>query len=271
MGFIVPLLIIFVKALNTKLPFRQITVLKNRQHLTRLLSCIVLFFPILSQAELHATLTMTTNNSQRWFSKSNSNPALQANIEYQHHSGLFLGSSVSNVEFESLGYNHPSSAHVEIVPYLGWNFKLAEQWRMDVEWSRYLYNGSVFGHRADYNEYYLFLHYKDLFSARISYTDDYYNVGYHAFDYEGTAKYPITDKLEASSSFGYSQTQAALSSDYLYWNAGLTYYYKLISLDLRYMQASEINVEPALEEQKHESYNPPLLDATVVFSISLGF
>jgi len=81
----------------------------------------------------------------------------------------------------------------------------------------------------------------------------------------------LTDTLELSASFGYSQTKAVLGSDYPYWNAGFTYYYKFVSLDFRYMDATETSIDQVVVEKKHHLYDPPLIDATFVFSISVGF
>jgi uncharacterized protein (TIGR02001 family) len=229
----------------------------------------LLFFPFLCSAEVHGTLTMTTNNVGRWFTKNNNNVGLQANLDYQHSSGLFLGSSVSNIDYET--EEKDRAAHVEIIPYLGWSTKLSEQWRMDTQWSRYLYDGNIFGHQADYNEYYLFFHYQDVFTGRVSFADNYYALGNYAIDYELTGKYPLSDSFEVSASFGYSQTKPALGSDYPYWNAGITYFYEFISLDLRYRDATETSIDHAAAEKMHEQYDPPLLNATVVFSISMGF
>lgn len=226
--------------------------------------------PLISYAEVHGTLTMTTNNVSRWFTKNNNNPALQANIDYQHEdTGIYLGSSVSNINFDN--HEMTNAANVEVVPYLGWNFKFSDQWRLNTQWSRYLYDGNVFGLQADYNEFYLFLHYKDLVSSRISVSDNYYNLGNYIIDYEVTGRYPISDSLEFSTGFGYSQTHVALGSDYPYWNMGFTYFYKFLAFDLRYMDAKEIIFSPETEHTAHESYNPPLIDSTCVFSISLGF
>ena len=228
--------------------------------------------PCTSLAEFHATLTATTNNVTRWFSKSDNNFALLANIDYEHSSGLYLGSSASNIDFENETNEIESgAAHVEIIPYLGWSFNLSNAWRLDTQWSRYLYDGNVFGHPADYNEFYLFLHYQDMFSGRISFAENYYGLGDYAIDYELTGRYPLTDYLELSASFGYSQTKAVLGSDYPYWNAGFTYYYKFVSLDFRYMDAAETSIDQAVVDTKHDFYNPPLIDATFVFSISAGF
>ncbi len=231
---------------------------------------VFLFFnPSLSCAEVHATLTMTTNNVGRWYTKSNNNFALQANAEYQHSSGLFLGNSISNIDYKAK--EQRQAAQVEVMPYLGWNFKLSDQWRIDTQWSRYLYDGTIFGHQADYNEFYLFLHYQDIFSSRVSFAEDYYGLGNYAIDYEVTGKYPLADNLEFSTSFGYGQTKAVLGSDYPYWNAGFTYFYKFVAVDLRYMDATETSIDQAVVENIHEQYDPAILNAAIVFAISMGF
>ena len=243
--------------------------LKNTM-LIKILGGAFFLHPCTSLAEFHATLTGMTNNVGRWYTKSNNNPALLANIDYEHTSGLYVGSSVSNIDFEA-NETESKAAHVEIIPYLGWSFNLSKAWRLDAQWTRYIYDGNVFGHPSDYNEFYLFLHYQDMFSGRISFAEDYYGLGNYAIDYELTGRYPLTDTLELSASFGYSQTKAVLGSDYPYWNAGFTYYYKFVSLDFRYMDATETSIDQAVVEKKHERYDPPLIDATFVFSISVGF
>ncbi len=226
--------------------------------------------PCTSYAEFHGTLTGTTNNAVRWYTKSDNHPAVLANIDYEHSSGVYIGSSVSTIDFESKE-SDSDAAHIEIIPYLGWSHSLSNTWRVDAQWTRYLYDGNVFGHPADYNEFYLFVHYQDMLSGRISFAEDYYDLGDYALDYELTGRYSLTDYLELSAGFGFSQTKAVLGSNYPYWNAGVTCYYKFVSLDFRYRGATETSVDHAVEEQKHERYNPPMINASFVFSLSIGY
>ena len=223
----------------------------------------------LSLADPHATVTLTTDNINRWFTKTNHNVALQANVDYQYERGFFLGSSVSNIDYGHKKYD--KSAHVEIIPYLGWNVNLSKQWRANTQISRYIFDGKMYGHNADYNEYYLFLHYKDLFTGRVSYADDYYHLSKDALDYELTGKYPLSNQFEFSTSVGYSQTKAALNADYLYWNAGITYFYNIFAIDLRYMDATENNTKENLVEKMRKKFDLPLLNTNIVLSISVGF
>jgi uncharacterized protein (TIGR02001 family) len=255
--------------------------------LKMLCMAVLLHQPVCAYAELHGTITGTTNYVWRMYSKSNNEPAIQANLDYQHSSGLYLGTSVSSFnigpsEVEIPGVPNPfsDSAKIEMTPYIGFSYKLADDWRVDAQYSRYIYDGKIYGVDGDYNEFYVFLHYKDLLTAQFSYVDDFYGIAQtdifkffgegqdaNSFFYELTGRYPITDYLEFSSTYGYAQTQGILGADYQYWNVGLTGRYKFIALDLRYYDAMEVNPSDELVLQDH----PHTLTESVVFSISAGF
>jgi hypothetical protein len=67
---------------------------------------------------------------------------------------------------------------------------------------------------------------------------------------------------------GYSDTLQALHYNYLYWNAGISWFFKYGSMDLRYVQASQSGHSVAIQQ---EHFEPKVLDGNVVFSLSLGF
>jgi uncharacterized protein (TIGR02001 family) len=232
---------------------------------TFLLFFLGFFCSTTSLAEFSATLTGTTNYFWRGYSKTDGGLALHLNLDYEHSSGLYLGTSVVNVDFGDNDFD--DEANVEITPYLGWTYNFAEDWRTDVQWTRYIYDGDIFGHQSDYNEFYLFLHYRDIVSARVSFSEDYYNQGHASGDYELTGRYPITDYIEVSAGIGYSQVKKILEYDYLYWNAGFTYYYKFVALDFRYVDATHTTNEV----NNDWPYDPELIDPSFIFSISAGF
>lgn len=235
--------------------------------------CMVmcLFQATIASAEFHGTLTGTTNYVYKMYSKSNNDPAIQANLDYQHPSGFYAGTSVSSFNIGKSeideDFHFSNQARVEISPYLGWSFKLDDNWRLDTQYIRYFYDNKVYEFSGDYNEFYFSMHFKEMLSANISFTDDLYGIGNIALFYELTGRYPITDFLEFSSTFGYGQTKFVLFDDYPYWNAGLTGRYKFIALDLRYYDAKEIHFPHPFGQPNH----PDKLTATVVFTISVGF
>ncbi|MDA1342434.1 MAG: hypothetical protein O2966_00845 [Proteobacteria bacterium] len=105
---------------------------------------------------------------------------------------------------------------------MGYAHKLADDWRIDMQWSRYLYDGKIFGRLADYNEFHALLNYRDLLTLSASISDSFYGQNKVTGDYEITARYPLTDYLEISSGVGYSQVEKVLGYDYLYWNTEIT-------------------------------------------------
>jgi len=230
----------------------------------------VLFFVLmllnssLSRAEFHGTLSSTNDYIWRGYSKTYGGFALQANLDYGFASGFYLGASISNVDFDDHEFNDRS--HIEVIPYLGWSLNLVEDWRLDLQWSRYFYDGDIFGEQADYNEFYLLLHYRDLVTASVSFSEDFYHQGHASGEYGLTGRYSVTEAIEFSTSIGYSQVKHVLEYDYLHWNAGLTYYYKFIALDFRYQDAVE-----ATAPVRTWAYDPEPLDPTFVVSFSIGF
>jgi uncharacterized protein (TIGR02001 family) len=236
----------------------------------------VLYQTGIAHAEFHGTITGTTNYIYRMYSKSNNLPAIHANLDYQHSIGIYTGVTVSNFDIgpseleEFLGFplEFPDQAQVEIIPYVGWSYKFADDWRLDLQYSRYFYDGKVYSFIPDYNEFYVFLHYKDLISAQASYADDFYGIDGDSFFYELTGRYPLTDFLQISGTFGYAQTIDVIGDDYRYWNVGLTGTYKFVSLDLRYHDAAEQGLGDTFELPVD---HPHTLNGAIVFSISAGF
>jgi uncharacterized protein (TIGR02001 family) len=237
---------------------------------------LLCYQPGSASAEIHGTITATTNYVFRMYSKSNNKPAIQANLDYQHDWGFYTGVTASSFDIgpseldESFPFptDFPDQANVEIIPYVGWSFKLADDWRTDFQYSRYFFKGKVYALNADYDEYYLFLHFRDLITAQASYAPDFYGVKGDSYFYEITGRYPLTDFLKISGSFGYAQTKKIFLDDYKYWNVGLSASYKFISIDLRYHDAVEAHLGDIIEIPVD---HPNTLKGTIVFSLSLGF
>jgi uncharacterized protein (TIGR02001 family) len=195
----------------------------------------------------------------------------QANLDYHHSTGFFGGLWFSQVDFgddRTPGFKHLSE--LEFIPYFGYAFSIADDWHTDVQWSRYIYNGNFFNRvnevnkSANYNEFAAAINFRDLLTARIGVTDNGYGRGGIYPVYEFIGRYPITDLFDFSAKVGYVESQKALQFDYLYWDAGIGFYYKYIALDFRYIQSTRHNHRtnrPGFEEIK----------PTFVFTVSLGF
>jgi len=235
-------------------------------------SCLVftvaLLIHPLAQAELSGSISGTTDYIRYGYSLSDGGPAIQANLDYEHTSGLFLGVSVSSIDYSDR--NRGDSSRVEIAPYLGWNFELSHDWRLDLQWQRYLYDDRVFGQVVDYNMWSFTANYLDLMTARVSLSDNVLQQNHIATFFDVFGRYPVTDSIETSAGIGYSLSREALEYDYLYWNAGVTWFHPYGSLDFRYVQSKyfrelSIHSGSGLLSNLHEVH------AKFVFTISFGF
>ncbi len=226
---------------------------------------IVIFYSAQTYSEFSATLTGATDYFWRGYSKTDGDLAIHANLDYEHDSGVFVGISVINVDFGDDDFD--DNANVEITPYFGWTYNLNEDWRFDVQWTRYLYDGKIFGHDSDYNEFYFLLHYSDLITISTSFSEDFYNHGHVVGNYEITGRYPVTDVIEFSAGIGYSQVKPVLEYDYLYWNAGFSYFYKFAAFDFRYVDSTFASDTTMTQW----AYDPEKIKPSFIFSISVGF
>ena len=235
--------------------------------MTRLsiLWALLIINPGISIAGFSGAVKATSNYVGRGYSKSNGELAYQANLDYGHKTGFYVGTAVSTVDFGDKGFGNP--AHVEISPYLGWGYGLSEDWRLDLQWTRYWYDGNIYGLQADYNEFFLLLHYRDLLSANLSFSENYYNQGKPAGNYQLTGRYPVTDYLQISGSVGYSQTKSTLDYDYIYWNAGFTFFYKFAAMDFRYAEAATYGNQVATKW----AFDPQLLKPSLLLTLSISF
>ena len=219
-------------------------------------------------AEFNGSLTGTTDHIWRGYSKSDKKPAIQANIDYEFKSGIYLGTVASSVNFSDNGFK--SRSNVEFRPYLGWAYKLSDDWRFNTEWTRYIYNGKIFGEKVDYNEFYFYGHFRDLLSANFSFSENGYQQGHMSFNYEITGRYPITDSVEISGTLGYSNQLKILGYDFLYQSVGLTWHVlRNLGVDIRYYKGQEF--EPKNEPVLHWQFRPQVIDNRFVFSVTVGF
>ncbi|MCB1986129.1 MAG: hypothetical protein H6936_06795 [Burkholderiales bacterium] len=233
-----------------------------------LLFCALLFFSTAScHAELSASVTGTTDYFWRGYTKSDKKPSIQANIDYEFKTGFYLGSFLSSVNFADHDFENRSK--LEFRPYFGYAYRIAKDWRFNVEWNRYIYDGNIFGRHADYNEFYFFTHFRDLLTFGLAFSENSYNQKHMSFSYEMTGRYPITDSIEFSSSFGYNKQKKNLHYDYVYWTSGFTMHFsRNIGIDLRYYgsaHAASKEIKP-LDWQ----FEPDAVGNRVLFSITFG-
>ncbi|MGH8592911.1 MAG: TorF family putative porin [Gammaproteobacteria bacterium] len=217
-------------------------------------------------ANYSVLVKFTSNYVYRGYSKSSGNPVVQGNLDYEHSSGFFIGTWVSQVDFD-LGADH-ERANIEVTPYAGWSLSLSEDWRADLTLAAYIYDHRVFSREADYGELFGQVHFRDLVTARIGVSIDAYGSSKSIQDYELHTRFPLTDTTDVSGVVGYEDSGALLTYDSLYWNIGATWFlHKYAALDLRYYDTERLGAG----KMAPLGIGPPGIENHVVVSVSLGF
>lgn len=235
----------------------------------RFIFLILLLNASIGSAEIRGAFTFTSDYIWRGYSKSARSTALQANLDYEHSSGFYVGSSASMVDFGDRDFADP--ARFEITPYLGWSTPIAEDWRLDIQWTRYVYTGNIFGRESDYNEFYALFHYSDVFTGKASVSENFYDRGHPAGNVELGGRYPISDRFEISGNLGYSLSKDAVEYDYLYWNIGVSAYLSYLVVDFRYLDALQTAESSVHPNGGGQAPFLGIIDSTLVFSITFGF
>lgn len=202
------------------------------------LSSFCLLALLLSSAwagDYSALATISNIYFYRGYSKSGDGPSIRLYADYNHTSGFYAQTWISWVSFEDKGF--ADRANLEFYPSLGFSYEWDEKWRLDAAFSYYLYDGRLFGTSPDYAEYSALMHFRDLFTVRIDFSDNYYNSGLTALNYAMTGRYPIAANLQASAGLGYNDADRLLEYNNLYWNLGITWFFKYGALDFRYLDA----------------------------------
>ncbi|KGJ94430.1 TorF family putative porin [Colwellia psychrerythraea] len=166
--------------------------------------------PLVS-AEVSVTGTLTSDYVFRGVSQTDSSPAIQASLDYEHESGFFAGVWASNVDFED-------DANAEIDFYAGYFGEVNDTFSYDVMYNYYTYQGYSSADDSDYGEL-LFNAYINAFTLGLGYASDYVNTGDSAqyisaaYDIELPQEYALT--LQA----GYTMGDAFDDAEYIDYSA----------------------------------------------------
>lgn len=114
-----------------------------------------------------------------------------------------------------------------------------------------------------------FGHFRDLATLEVSYAPEPYGIGPDTWNYQFTGRYPLLASLEASAGIGYYDAVDLFQYDYWYWNVGTTWRGEYLSVDLRYIGSSEVNVVELTGNFWAEDL--PFESAKIVITISVGF
>ncbi len=159
----------------------------------------------------------------------NDGPTLQLGVDYEHPTGLFVGGSATNVEFER-EYSAYQPRSVEASAYLGYHRRY-EQWSWTASLGAYAYPGTAIDY--DYRALNGSVGFRDRVFYTVSYSDSYYARDRSAVDQEVSFAWPLRGQVEIGGGVG-RFSLAGTGLDIAYWNLGASKLVGRVAFDLRY-------------------------------------
>ena len=145
------------------------------------------FSPVLYASELSIYGTLTTQYIYRGLNISDNNPALQAGIDYEHDSNVFVGAWVSTIDLSTAIGRRDLEANY----YAGFHHKITGDWAASWTLLRYAYPGAGGQHSYDHNEAQLELSWSENYALEYAYTNDVYGLERRATHLQVSGAWPL--------------------------------------------------------------------------------
>lgn len=197
-----------------------------------------------------AGATLTSGYRFRGQSQSDRGAAIQGWVQYDHSSGFFANVWASNIDFNDAGAVTTDDTNVEVDLTVGYNHSFSEQLSGGIKAVYYWYADADYlpgSNDYDYFEAIASLGYDfgpAAVSGELAWSPDYFAESGDAVSLKGGVSVPILEKfafmgaLSASGNIGYQwidDNTTFGTSDYLYYDVGLSAEWEIFVIDLRWV------------------------------------
>lgn len=186
--------------------------------------------PVAAASEFSGIATLTSQYIYRGQSLSDGNPAVQLGLDYEFHSGVFIGVWGSTIDLQSAS----SRRDVELDYYLGYHYALKVPVSLSATFLRYTYPGQTGSHNYDHNEYLLAATFRERYSIEFGYTADLYGLDRSGRHWELRADHPVDSAWVLSAGLGQNDLTEIGVDRYLYWDVGASARFSWLTVDLRW-------------------------------------
>ncbi len=165
------------------------------------------------------SIAATSDYLVRGISRSNQDPAVQADLHVATNSGLIAGMFASSTQID------PREGHdAEISALVGFAWRASSAWNAKILASYYAYPWNERGSRYNYTELTIEAAYSDWLNINVEYSPDAryllnYSPGVSATSAEITVRTPVRHRMAATAGIGHSQFSGGVGG-YTYWSAG---------------------------------------------------
>ncbi len=171
--------------------------------------------PVARAGDLSAEVALASDYVFRGFSRTGSEPALQAGFRYQHRGGLFAGAWASTVRFD---YDHfaDRQRRLELHAFAGYAATLKRGWSGSALLVHYHYPDADRPVDMSYTEASLNLYFRDLVSVTVACTPDFLSSGRSGVFAELAGRYPLPRGVELSAGIGRAELDVSDETGYTY-------------------------------------------------------
>lgn len=212
-----------------------------------------------ANADVSATVTLTSNYVSRGYTQTDDGPAIQGSIDYAHDSGFYAGTWASTIDFND------DEADVEVDLYAGYANTMPNGLGYDVGYAYYLYPGADSDLDYDYGEFYASLSAAVAepvtVGLKVLYSPEYFGHTGDAWYVVGSADWAVTDEVTLGAAVGHSFGDAWEDAEYTDWSLSASTSLGGFDLSLAYTD-TDISEDDDPDE---------LADAKIVFSIGRTF
>lgn len=167
----------------------------------------------LALAEVSVTGTLISDYVFRGVSQTDSSPAIQASVDYEHENGFFAGAWASNVDFND-------DANAEIDFYAGYFGEVNDTISYDISYTYYTYTGYSSADDSDYGELILNAYF-DAATVTLGHAPDFVNSGFSAQYVAGAYEFALPEDYSLTVQAGYTFGDAYEDYEYVDYSATL--------------------------------------------------
>ncbi|MGH8051351.1 MAG: TorF family putative porin [Arenimonas sp.] len=186
-----------------------------------------------SESNLSFNAAVVSDYVFRGVSQTDFNPALQVGVDYSlGDSGFYVGGWGSNVDYGS-EYGHD----FEVDLYVGYNVDVSDDWNLDLNVTRYNYQGGNDGYDINYNEFIGVVTYSEMLTFTLGYANDYANADEDQLYLAVGGSWEVGNGFNLTAGVGRSSFDE--SEDYTDWTLGVNRDFGPINIGLNYYDTNK--------------------------------
>ena len=186
--------------------------------------------PIAVASEFSGAATLTSEYIYRGLDMSDSDPAFQLGLDYEHDTGLFMGIWASTIDLRSA----MDSRDTELDYYVGFHYEAKSPITATVTVLRYSYPGQTGINSYDYNEVLLGATWLQHYSIELGYTSNLYGLKRIGRHWELRSEWPVANAWVIGAAVGGNDLSDIGVSRYLHWDVGASARFSRLTFDLRW-------------------------------------